>query len=79
MESNDVAAALAALKRTGKCPSFTIDITLQDAPAPAESVDPELSPAHPEDLMLADADVEFLATLGIRDPRSAPIPTQDLE
>jgi hypothetical protein len=34
LESNDVAAAMAALKRTGKCPAFTIDISMQDAPQP---------------------------------------------
>lgn len=42
MESDDVAAAMAALKRTGKCPVFTIDISMQDpAAAEAEPFDSE--------------------------------------
>lgn len=32
LDSHDVAAAMAALKRTGKCPVFTIDISMQDPP-----------------------------------------------
>lgn len=32
LDSHDVAAAMAALKRTGKCPMFTIDISMQDPP-----------------------------------------------
>jgi hypothetical protein len=32
LDSHDVAAAMSALKRTGKCPVFTIDISMQDAP-----------------------------------------------
>lgn len=40
LDSNDVAAAMAALKRTGKCPVFTIDISMQDPPgAETEPVD----------------------------------------
>jgi hypothetical protein len=55
LESNDVAAAMAALKRTGKCPVFTIDISMQDpfgeasepidAPKSDPSDDPEDEPA----------------------------------
>ena len=30
MESNDVAAAMAALKRTGKCPVFSIEVGLEE-------------------------------------------------
>jgi len=80
LESNDVAAAMAALKRTGKCPVFTIDITMQDAPgSPAEpeeastvldaasSVTEKLSSVT-EELVLSDSDVEFLAAAGISDP-----------
>jgi hypothetical protein len=36
LESNDVAAAMAALKRTGKRPVFTIDISMQDFPQPTD-------------------------------------------
>jgi hypothetical protein len=32
LESNDVAAAMAALKRTGKYPVFSVDVALEDAP-----------------------------------------------
>lgn len=84
LDSHNVAAAMAALKRTGKCPVFTIDISMQDPPAAAgqdEDVpvllpDQALAPAAPyksdtrntEELVLSDWDVEFLAVLGIRDP-----------
>ena len=65
LESNDVAEVLAALKRSGKFPVFTIDISLHDGPEPV---------AHPalsiltEALVLDDADVGFLAAVGISDP-----------
>jgi hypothetical protein len=66
LESNDVAAAIAALKSTGKCPLFTIEVGLEEsavlAPAPVS-----LS-ALTEELVLSDEDVAFLATLGITDP-----------
>jgi hypothetical protein len=65
LESNDVAAALAALKRTGKCPVFTIDITMQDAPEAA--AEPVVSSVT-EELVLSDSDVQFLAVIGISDP-----------
>lgn len=83
MESDDVAAAMAALKRTGKCPVFTIDISMQDPPAaeaePFDSEEGEMiedpsdvpAPARTrrgEELVLSDSDVEFLAALGVRDP-----------
>lgn len=80
LESNDVAAAMAALKRTGKCPVFTIDITMQDAPGPeAEPVEGstvleagsrfvEKLSSVTEELVLSDWDVEFLAAAGISDP-----------
>jgi len=65
LESNDVAAVMAALKRTGKSPVFTIDISLQDTPDSAAQ--PVLS-THTEELVLSDADVAFLAAIGICDP-----------
>ena len=76
LESDDVAAAMAALKRTGKNPVFTIDITLEDAPECdeiAEAVEPA-STHNAEDLVLSDADVSFLAELGISDPSWASAP-----
>ena len=68
LESDDVAAAMAALKRTGKCPVFTVDITLQDvsptAAEPAEAAVPA------DQLQLSESDVEFLAAIGITEPGS---------
>jgi len=66
LESNDVAAAMAALKRTGKCPTFSIDVILQDAPAPG--VDPVATSKGEEELVLSDEDVAFLDAIGITDP-----------
>jgi hypothetical protein len=92
LDSHDVAAAMAALKRTGKCPVFTIDIAMQDPPDADRDDEEEdsslltaeepLTPApqtcskgthstpsrNTEELVLSDWDVEFLATLGVRDP-----------
>lgn len=87
LDSHDVAAAMAALKRTGKCPVFTIDISMQDPPAAAgedaqeeedspilladEPRPPAVAASHSgnsEELVLSDWDVQFLATLGVRDP-----------
>jgi len=66
LESDDVTAAMAALKRTGKCPLFTIDVALEDAPGPAGA---GVGPAGPaEELVLSDADVAFLAAMGVSDP-----------
>jgi len=73
LESSDVAAAIAALKRTGMCPLFTVDTSLVEVPA-AGPVQPLGSD---EELVLSDQDVEFLAALGIADPswcRTAPEP-----
>jgi hypothetical protein len=75
LESNNVAAAIAALRRTGKCPLFTIEVALEEAPedAPEAAAEPFASPSLPEqvlgdELVLSDQDVEFLSTLGISDP-----------
>ena len=54
LESNDVAAAMAALKRTGKRPVFTIDISMQDAPQPAD---------EPVDIAIDDAVDDLAADL----------------
>jgi phosphoglycolate phosphatase-like HAD superfamily hydrolase len=64
LESNEVAAAMAALKRTGKCPVFSIDVVLQEAPQ-AQVVE---ALGRGEELVLGDADVDFLAAIGITDP-----------
>ncbi|MGP0074192.1 MAG: hypothetical protein ACLPWF_19945 [Bryobacteraceae bacterium] len=63
LESNDVAAAMAALKRTGKCPVFTIDISMQDAP-PATRV--SISDA-------IDLGEDDLAVDPMGDPKADPI------
>jgi hypothetical protein len=97
LESHDVAAAMAALRRTGKCPVFTIDIAMEEGPEPTddepevlslvaaecfedaaeciseECVAEQVVPAEraypvTEQLVLSDADVEFLAALGVSDP-----------
>jgi hypothetical protein len=64
LESNEVAAAMAALNRTGKCPVFTIDIAVEDTPEPSEPVVSHIS----EELVLSDLDVAFLIAVGISDP-----------
>jgi hypothetical protein len=66
LESNDVAAAMAALKRTGKCPVFSIEVALEEAPVPA--AEPVAASTLTEELVLSDADVQFLAAIGITDP-----------
>ncbi len=66
LESNDVAAAMAALQRTGRCPVFGIDVALEEVPEPA--AEPPKGSARTEELVLSDSDVEFLAALGIIDP-----------
>jgi hypothetical protein len=69
LESNDVAAAMAALKGTGQCPVFKIEIALEEAPAdepPSARQNEALG--RDEELVLSDEDVEFLAALGIIDP-----------
>jgi hypothetical protein len=78
LDSHNVATAMAALKRTGKCPVFTVDISMQGLDAETEPIDdsidcptPEPTFGHPssgEELVLSDSDVEFLRTLGITDP-----------
>jgi hypothetical protein len=65
IESNDVAAVVAALKRSGQRPTFAIALSLQDA------TEPEAVPAMlglTEELVLDDSDVKFLAAIGISDP-----------
>jgi len=70
LQSHDVAAALAALKRTGRSPAFTIEVALEESQEP--SVEPAARPATrsalADELVLSDEDVEFLAILGISDP-----------
>lgn len=63
LESADVAAVVEALKRTGKRPLFTIDVTLEDAPP--SFAGPVEKPGPAGELVLTDADQEFLHTLGI--------------
>jgi soluble P-type ATPase len=75
LESNEVAAIMEALKLTGKCPVFTIDISLQEAPGPDDQPSSlknaggvALGDALGDELVLSDADVAFLTVLGISDP-----------
>jgi hypothetical protein len=68
--SHDVNAALAALGRTGACPSLSVDVSLQD-PAGEDQVDerviqPKDAPiTQPGELVLTEEDEEFLQSLGI--------------
>jgi hypothetical protein len=81
LESPNVAAAMAALKRTGKYPVFTVDVSMvqpDDAQLEAEEVseapvvaEPTAS-SHPGELVLSDWDVEFLANFGISDSSWCP-------
>lgn len=66
LESDDVAATMAALRRTGKCPVFSIDVALEESPD--ESGEPVRVVSRTEELVLGDADVAFLAAIGIKDP-----------
>ena len=74
LESHDVAAALSALKRAGKCPAFTIEIAMEERTAelaeePAAPLAEPFAHSHLSDeLVLSDEDVEFLSSLGISDP-----------
>jgi len=75
LESNDVAAIVAALKRSGKCPLFTVDIMMEEAPGATAAL--EEASRLSEELVLSDEDVAFLAALGISDPswcRNTPEP-----
>ena len=86
LESKDVAAAMAALKRTGECPVFTVDISMLDSrnstpgsenePADDSANGPLIAQpvvsSHPNELVLSDWDVQFLADLGITDPSWSP-------
>lgn len=56
LDSKDVAAAMAALKRTGKCPVFTIDISMQDPPAD----EAEMETADEEGLETLECDMTVL-------------------
>ena len=66
LESNGVAAAIAALKSTGKCPVFSIEVGLEESAELASQ--PVALSALTEELVLSDEDVTFLAALGITDP-----------
>ena len=69
LQSNDVAAAIAALKGTGRCPGFSIEVGLEESAVPApEPVALSTLTALTEELVLSDEDVAFLAALGITDP-----------
>jgi hypothetical protein len=74
LESNDVAAAMAALKCTGNSPVFSIDVALEEASE--LHAEPVVPLGHAEELVLSDADVEFLGALGITDPSWSSIPTK---
>jgi hypothetical protein len=66
LQSNEVAAAIAALKSTGKYPLFSIEVGLEESAVQAPA--PVALSALTEELVLSDEDVAFLAALGITDP-----------
>ncbi len=72
LASHDVAAALTALKRTGRNPVFSIEVAIEETPELAAEPLAPISFAEDrplgEELVLSDEDVEFLAALGITDP-----------
>ncbi len=65
--SHDVNAALAALGRTGACPSLSVDVSLQDPAGEGQAHEGAIQPngAQPGDLVLTEEDEEFLQSLGI--------------
>jgi hypothetical protein len=75
--SHDVNAALAAIGRTGRCPSLSVDVALGN---PSQE-EPGNEPSHvqslpPGELVLAESDEEFLQSLGIAVDMSAEIATK---
>jgi hypothetical protein len=67
--SHDVSAALAALGRTGNCPTFAVDVSIEAQPR--EGDQPPLFAESRGELILTGADEEFLRSLGIKVDTSA--------
>ena len=73
LDSSDVAVAIAALKRTGECPVFAIDVVLQEAPGGEEApggAEPRTAEHVKEtrptgELVLSNSDQELLKAFGI--------------
>ncbi len=81
LDSHDVAAAMAALKRTGKCPVFTIDISMQDPPDDARDEE-EDAPLLVDDEPLipaADAPAFEARTTGTRNTEELVLSDWDVE
>lgn len=57
-ESSDIVAAMAALERAGRCPTFAVDVTLDDEQLPREE----------STLALTTEDEQFLKSLKIVSP-----------
>jgi len=73
--SHDVNAALAAISRTGRCPSLSVDVALEN---PSRDEWEDESPANTKsmragELVLTESDDEFLQSLGISMNTSAEI------
>jgi hypothetical protein len=72
--SHDVNAALAALGRTGRCPTLAVDVSLEKADALApDTADMQVETG---DLVLTAADEEFLQSLGIAVETGAAVPAR---
>jgi hypothetical protein len=75
--SHDVNAAMAALGRTGRCPSLSVDVTLENESGEVEVNEPvagalisaaqntAVQSLHSGELILSSDDEEFLLSLGI--------------
>jgi hypothetical protein len=75
--SHDVNAALAAISRTGRCPSLSVDVALESPPrneredeSPDHGREQAAEPVgvqslQPGELTLTESDEEFLQSLGI--------------
>jgi len=65
--SHDVNAALAAISRTGRCPSLAVEVALESQ-NPDENVQERCTVQQnpePGELVLTDEDEDFLRSLGI--------------
>ncbi len=72
--SHDVNAALAAISRTGRYPSLSVDVALESPPRDEPEVEPDRVQSLPSgELTLTESDEEFLQSLGILAGTSAAI------
>jgi hypothetical protein len=78
LSSHDVNAALAALSRAGRCPSLSVDVSLERPNADefvSERHDP-MEGSEPGELLFTGDDEDFLHSLGIATETAAKIPSE---